>query len=211
MHSPTTRDNDLGVLVSDTHPMVTAIALTKVRDQRKSEAIARRVYLDAAREVGADLRRVRELARLRASNAALAVADPPEPPRLCRLLEDQERQLLTESMELVPEESREVLTVFYRADRDAARTADLLGLDETTVRAKLRAQHRSLGPMGIARFEQLVRRTAPSAAWVDGLVREVKTSMVLPRSTAVRKGAAAGAAVGISLLLAFVWVATSMR
>lgn len=156
-----------GELVSQTSNLVSSIALACVRDLELSRDVAQDVFLAVWRDLknlrnpASFLPWLRQTARNRA-HAALRGAIRGR--RLCEtgLLDDllpqivdprpnaaealasrEEARELAEALESLPEETREILTLFYREGQSVAQVSFLLELSETAVKKRLsRARER---------------------------------------------------------------------
>ena len=148
-------------LVSETSGVVSSIALAIVRDLDVSRDVAQDVFLAAWQ----DLRKLRNPAsflpwlrqitrnrahhvlrshvrtnRRRASGDAetlLASVADPGPDASTRLIAAEDRQALAAALADLPDETREVLTLYYREGRSTTQVAMLLDLDEAAVRKRL--------------------------------------------------------------------------
>jgi len=179
-------------LVEKTKRVVTAMALGIVRDARASEDVAQEVYVQVWRDLrtlkNADsflpwirqLTRNRSLTFIRSSRryqeatrrVGVGVAEH-EASVLERAISEEEHLVLAEVIEALPDETREVLTLFYREDRSVRQVAELLGLSEDAVKKRLERGRAALRSEALNRFEELSRRTAPTAAFTAGVLSAV--------------------------------------
>src|SRR5688572_13255428 len=151
-------DHDaFGKLVDATSGMVSSISLAILRDLESSQDVAQDVFLAAwsdlhkLRNPASFLPWLRQTTRNRANDALrtmlrrrrtvrgeedqmlAAVADP-RPDAATMLLSEEERRLLTQAIDDLPDETREVVVLFYREERSVKQVAMLLDLSEESVR-----------------------------------------------------------------------------
>lgn len=174
-------------LVDGTRSVVSAIALAIVRDAELARDVAQEVFLSAWRDLGnlrdpvSFLPWLRQLTRHRAyhvlrterrrakrittadTEQALALALDARPHAGAEMLAAEERRLLETVLDELPDEAREVVTLYYREGESTAHVAALLGLTEANVRQRLsRARARLRGSL-LDRFGAAARRSAPDA------------------------------------------------
>lgn len=233
-----------GRIVAACQNTVTAIALAITRDVPASEDIAQDAFLSAWQHLqrlqNPDsflpwLRQItRNLARdhLRASRhrpldgegAEIAIqlaADPsPEPGEA--LVVDERERAAAELIAALPDESREVLLLFYREDQSSRQVASLLGLSDAAVRKRLSRARQALREELLARFGEFARTSAPGAAFTT-IVATALATAAPPAAAAsaiftaaagggakslgkVLLGAAGGIAIGVIAGLAGIWL-----
>lgn len=180
-----------GRIVDASQNTVTAVALAITRDVAASEDIAQEAFLSAWQNLGSLhnpasflpwLRQItRNLARdhlrrqahrpLDGANAELAIelAADPGPTPAERLLDDERELVAMDLIAELPEESREVLLLFYREGQSSKQVADLLGLSDAAVRKRLSRARQSVRDDLLSRFGEFARSSAPSAAFVIGV------------------------------------------
>ena len=147
-------------LVHRNRNLVSAVALSVVKDVAASEDISQEVFLHAwsglsqLRSFESFLPWLRQLARnkandhLRARYRRAALVEPAEPhlvkeapslaPTHAETLEDREdRMRLSEAIDALPESTRETVLLFYREGQSIAQVALLLGLSEEAVKKRL--------------------------------------------------------------------------
>lgn len=176
-----------GRIVAASQNAVTAVALAITRDVPASEDIAQEAFLSAWTHLPRLqnpasflpwLRQItRNLARdhLRASRnrpldgeaAELAIARAADPGQCpAGLLLDQERDAIAaELISELPEESREVLLLYYREGQNSRQVAELLGLSDAAVRKRLSRARRCLRTELMERFSDFASGSAPGAAF----------------------------------------------
>lgn len=131
----------------------------------------------------------------------MAAATDPRPGAGEILLADEEKRLLAEALEALSDESREVVTLYYREGRSVRQVADLLGLREEAVKQRLTRARSRLRREMLDRIGETLRRTAPGAAFTACLM----TSLALgaPASAAAAGfGTAAQLSPGLAKLAA---------
>lgn len=138
-----------GRIVAACQNAITAIALAITRDVQASEDIAQEAFLSAwqklrrlnnpasflpwlrqiTRNLAHDHLRARrhEAAPADEAEAVIAAAADPAPTPMQRLLDDERQQAAAELISTLPDESREVLLLYYREGRSSQQVALLLG------------------------------------------------------------------------------------
>jgi RNA polymerase sigma factor (sigma-70 family) len=183
-----TGDRDaFGRLVDATRALVTSIALAVVRDVPVSEDVAQEVYLAAWRDLprlrqpGSFLPWLRQLTRNRAHDQVRArrpmvdasgghdLVDPQ--PDAAQQLEAAEQQAaVAAAFEALPDDAREVVTLFYREGRSIAQVAALLEMREEAIRKRLQRARQALRAATLERLGQALERSAPGAAFTLAVV-----------------------------------------
>jgi RNA polymerase sigma factor (sigma-70 family) len=203
-----------GRIVAACQNTVTAVALAITRDVPASEDIAQDAFLAAWQ----NLRRLqnptsflpwlrqitRNLARdhLRANRhrpldgegaeIAIALAADPAPTPVQQLVEDEREHAAAELIAALPEDSREVLLLFYREGQSSQQVASLLGLSDAAVRKRLSRARQGLREDLLRRFGEFARSSAPTAAFTT----IISTALVTASPPAAAKGILAVAAAG---------------
>ena len=176
-----------GRIVRACQNAITAIALAITRDVQASEDIAQEAFLSAWQQLDRLrnsasflpwLRQItRNLARdwLRAqaqrplsgeaAEIAIGMAADPSPEPADRLLRGEAEAAAEDIISALPEDSREVLLLFYREGQSSRQVAALLGLSDEAVRKRLSRARASVREDLLQRFGGLARSTAPSAAF----------------------------------------------
>lgn len=226
-HLPAAQRGDtaaFGRIVAGCQSTVTSIALAIVRDVPTSEDIAQDAFLSA----WSNLRRLknpasflpwlrqitRNLARdhLRTRHGAAQpvddldalldrVADPAPCPAQQQLA-DEQAALAADVIDALPDDSREVLLLFYREGQSSQQVAALLGLSDAAVRKRLSRARQAVREDLLARLGELARSTAPGAAFTA--VVTAALSLASPAASAagvLAAGAAGTAGKGIAQLL----------
>ena len=176
-----------GRIVRACQNTVTAIALAITGDVQASEDIAQEAFLSAWQQLDRLrnsasflpwLRQItRNLARdwLRAqaqrplsgeaAEIAIGMAADPSPEPADRLLRGEAEAAAEDIISALPEDSREVLLLFYREGQSSRQVAALLGLSDEAVRKRLSRARASVREDLLQRFGGWARSTAPSAAF----------------------------------------------
>jgi len=177
---------------------VCSIALAIVRDVPASEDIAQEVFLATWQNLGRlrnprsflpwlrqiTRNRARSLLRSRSAQPAadelLATVADARPNAHDRLLLAEERELLTRVLDELPDESREVLLLYYREESSTAHVAQLLGMSEAAVRQRLSRARARVREEMLQAFGRAACSSAPGAA----LVAAVAATLSAPAASA---------------------------
>ena len=202
-------------LVESTCTLVSSIAIAIARDPDLSRDIAQDVFLSAWRDMGklrepsSFLPWLRQITRHRAyhvlrtarrrqrrvedhaADELLAAAVDPRPDVGEQLIATETRRVLAATIDLLPDDAREVVTLYYREGRSAAQVAGLLGLSEAAVRQRLSRARARLHTELLERFGQGLVETAPGATFVAGVAAAL--TVAAPSASAAATVAAAGA------------------
>jgi RNA polymerase sigma factor (sigma-70 family) len=207
-------------LVGRTQTLVCSIAMAILRDVEASQDVAQDVFLSAWR----DLRRLREpasflpwlrqMTRNRAHHVlrsrvrerrvlsdadadvlleAVAIDTAATPAAALIAREDHAR--LAEAIDALPDEAREVVTLFYREGRSVRQVADLLGMREDAVKQRLSRARSRLREALLDEIGETLRTTAPGAALTIAIMAG---TIAAPSTAAAAAGAAAGAGLSAS-------------
>lgn len=201
-------------LVDGTRALVSSIALAIVRDAELSRDVSQDVFLAAwrdlsqLREPASFLPWLRQMTRHRAYHvlrttrrrarrvtdadveALLESAVDHQVPADVRLEAEEERAALTTVLDELPDETREVVTLFYREGQSTAQVAALLGLSEPAVRKRLSRARSRLRESLLTQFGDAVRRATPGA----GLTSAVMTAIAVGAPAQASAASAATAA-----------------
>jgi RNA polymerase sigma factor (sigma-70 family) len=214
---PAARDGDraaYGRIVAACQNTVTAVALAITHDVSASEDIAQDAFLSAWQHLKRLqnpssflpwLRQItRNLARdhLRASRhrpldgegaeIAIELAADPSPSPMQQLVEDEREHAAAELISALPEDSREVLLLFYREGQSSQQVALLLGMSDAAVRKRLSRARASLRADLLARFGEFAASSAPGAAFTG----VIATALTIASPPAAAKGILTLAAAG---------------
>lgn len=175
--------NAFGRLVARCQRSVSSIALAIVKDLDASEDITQQVFihiwqqLNTLQNPASFLPWVRQITRYRAFNylrdnkiAARVSADDAET-LLANFASDsdlageleqaQQNQIMADFISQLPEDSREIVLLFYREEQNSQQVAELLGLTEANVRKKLQRVRELLKDQLLAKYGKLILTTAP--------------------------------------------------
>lgn len=203
-----------GRIVAACQNVVTAVALAITRDVPASEDIAQDAFLAAWQNLKRLqnpssflpwLRQItRNLARdhLRANRhrpldgegaeIAISLAADPSPTPIQQLVEDEREYAAAELIAALPEDSREVLLLYYREGQSSQQVATLLGLSDAAVRKRLSRARQGLREDLVKRFGEFARSSAPTAAFTT----IIATALVTASPPAAAKGILAVVAAG---------------
>ena len=216
---PRARQGDraaFGRIVTACQNTVTAIALAITRDVPASEDIAQDAFVSAwqhlqrlqnpdsflpwlrqiTRNLARDHLRAARHRPLDGEGAELAIqlaADPAPGPGEALVLDERERAA-SELIASLPDESREVLLLFYREDQSSRQVASLLGLSDAAVRKRLSRARQALREDLLARFGEFASRTAPGAAFTAIVATALATAAPPAAASAIFTAAAGGGA-----------------
>jgi RNA polymerase sigma factor (sigma-70 family) len=203
-------------IVGQSANVVCSIVLAIVRNVQASEDVAQEVFLAVWTSLG-KLRNpdsflpwlrqmtrnqanlwIRNHARERSDDDAVAAAVDARPTPADSLLRDEERRVLADVIAELPEESREVVILYYREASSAKHVADLLGISEDAVKQRLSRARAKIRAEMLQRFGGTLARTAPGAAFVTA-VGAALTAAAPPASAAIAGATGAKTAGGVAL------------
>ena len=214
-------------LVDETRGLVASIALAILRDVDMSRDVAQDVLLVAWRDLrklrdpASFLSWLRQITRNRAHHvlrsrvrARRVVSEPAGADRVdlderlaaaCAaplaseiLVAEEQRTRLAEAIEALPDEAREVVTLYYREGQSARQVADLLGLREDAVKQRLSRARQRLRAALLDEVGETLRVTAPGAAFTAGVM--ALTVAAPSTAAAAGIGASASGVFGTSVL-----------
>lgn len=170
-------------LVARCQRSVCSIALAIVKDLDASEDIAQQVFihiwqqLNTLQNPASFLPWVRQITRYRAFNylrdnkvtatlsgddADTALAEFAGDIELTDdLAKAQQNRIMADFISRLPEDSREIVLLFYREEQNSQQVAQLLGLSESNVRKKLQRVRELLKQQLLAKYGRLILTTAP--------------------------------------------------
>ena len=203
-------------LVRATQRMVASVALAVTRDIQLSEDIAQETYLKAWHRLAAMnnpdsflpwLRQVTRnqaidhVRRRRHQEVSLGDSDTriTDAPHLglgpeASLQRQEQSEMLARALDEIPDESREVLLLFYREGQSSRQVAALLGLSDGAVRKRLQRARDVLHAGLLAQIGEVARSSAPGVAF---------TAIV---ATTLTTGPAKAGAAGAGAATASKWV-----
>lgn len=192
-----------GRIVAASQNTVTAVALAITRDVPTSEDIAQEAFLSAwqnlkrlqnpasflpwLRQITRNLAhdhlrgRSRRPRPIDEADAAIEAAADPQPTPIERLIEQEQQVVAAELISALPDESREVLLLYYREGQSSQQVASLLGLSDAAVRKRLSRARSSVREDLLRRFGEFARTSAPNAAFA-ALVTATLGSVSKPAS-----------------------------
>lgn len=187
-----------GRIVAASQNAVTAVALAITRDVPASEDIAQEAFLSAwqnlqklqnptsflpwlrqiTRNLARDhLRAHRRLPReVEDAEAAIAAAADPDPTPFEQMLQHEQQAVAAELISALPDDSREVLLLYYREGQRSQQVASLLGLSDAAVRKRLSRARSSVREDLLARFSEFARGSAPGTAFAALLTTALATA-----------------------------------
>ena len=202
---------------------ITAIALAITRDVHASEDIAQEAFLKGWRQLGTLknpdsvlpwLREItRNLARdhLRAqrhrpmngetAEIAITLAADTAPTPAENLLHTEQEEAALEAIAALPEDSREVLLLYYREGQNSRQVATLLGLSDAAVRKRLSRARGTLREEMLKRFGEFAQSSAPSAAFATVLLAVLTTAAPPAAAASILASGSAVAGKGMMKLL----------
>ncbi|HYC61330.1 MAG TPA: sigma-70 family RNA polymerase sigma factor [Thermoanaerobaculia bacterium] len=199
-------------LVDRTANTVCSIALAIVRNVEASEDIAQEAFLAAwsnlktLRNPASFLPWLRQVTRNQAhlwrrehhrevcDDASLAAAVDARPSAAEHLLAHEERRVLADVLDQLPDEAREVLVLYYREDSSSRHVSQLLGISEQAVRQRLSRSRALVRVEMLQRFGRTVARTAPGAAFAAAIGSAL--TFAAPTASAAVVVASSGSAFG---------------
>lgn len=246
---PAAADGDrdaYGQIVAACQNTVTAIALAITRDVPASEDIAQEAFVSAwqnlkrlqnpasflpwLRQITRNLAndhlrgRQRRAGEVADAEDVIAAAADPQPGPFEQLLEDEQRRVAADLISALPDDSREVLLLYYREGQGSQQVADLLGISDATVRKRLSRARATVRSELLVRFGDFARDSAPSVAFTMSLATAL--SVASPPAAAVgllAVGSAAGAktigkillgtagSIGVALVAGFAGIYLGLR
>ncbi len=204
------------VIVDATRSLVSSIALAIVRDVELSQDVAQDVFLSAwkdlrqLRDPQSLLPWLRQLTRHRAyhvlrgerrrtrrmiadtADELLASAADPRPQADMRAIAEEERQLLAVVLDELPDDTREIVTLFYREGESTAQVSSLLGLSEAAVRQRLSRARTRIRAGLLDRYGETARRSVPGSRFTAAVLAAIAVGA--PSAASAATAAAATAA-----------------
>jgi RNA polymerase sigma factor (sigma-70 family) len=214
-------------LVSATSGVVASIALAILRDLDLSCDVSQDVFLAAWRDLrklrnpASFLPWLRQLTRNRAHHVLrshvrarrhegdtategfLEAINDPRPNADAQVVAREEAETLARALDALPDDTREVLTLFYREGQSVAQVALLLDLTEVAVKKRLSRARAALREAVLERAGHTLRITAPGAAFTAGVMSAMTIAAPATASAAglMASKSAAGMGLGAKILL----------
>jgi RNA polymerase sigma factor (sigma-70 family) len=204
-------------LVDGTRSVVSSIALAIVRDTELSRDVSQDVFLAVWKDLGqlrdpnSFLPWLRQLTRNRAYHVLrterrrskritsddvdqlMERAIDPRPDAGDRLLAAEERELLAAVLDALPDDAREVVTLYYREGRSTAHVAALLGLSEASVRQRLSRARAAMRIDLLDRYGAAAARSTPDARFTAGVMLALTIGAPAASSAATLTAVSSGA------------------
>ncbi|WP_445425348.1 RNA polymerase sigma factor [Alishewanella sp. HL-SH06] len=181
-----------GRLIQRCQNSVSSIALAIVKDLDASEDICQQVFIAAWQQLRSlqnttsFLPWLRQITRYRAYSylrerqdhriergekaetllAAFASDTFPDE----ELLRDEQADIIREFLAELPNESREIVLLFYREEQNSQQVAALLGITENSVRKKLQRVRELLKTQLLNRYGKLILSTAPNIGLTSAII-----------------------------------------
>jgi RNA polymerase sigma factor (sigma-70 family) len=215
-----------GTLVSATSSVVSSISLAILRDLDVSRDVSQDVFLAAWRDLrklrnpASFLPWLRQLARNRAHHVLrsrvrsrrreadgltggfLEAINDPRPNAATQLVAREDAMNLARALDALPDDTREVLTLFYREGQSVAQVADLLDLSEAAVRKRLSRARATLRESLLERLGHTLKATTPGIGFTAGVIGALTIGApTASAATLVASKSAAGVGLGAKLLL----------
>ena len=200
-------------VVEHTASTVCSIALAIARNVEASEDIAQETFVAVWRDLkklrnpASFMPWLRQVTRNQAhlwrrrnerevlDDAILAAATDSAPRPDEALVAAEERRMIREALDALPDDAREVLVLYYREGRSTKQVASLLGISEDAARQRLSRSRTLLREDVLERVGAIAARTAPGAACASAVA--VAMTMAAPTaSAAVALGGAASGSLG---------------
>lgn len=214
-------------LVGACSSLVCSIALSVLRDKQASEDVAQEVFVAAwkgipkLRNPDSFLPWLRQLTRNRTfswrsrqgpsmnrAQAVLEATQDPGPGAHERLLQAEEQRFLMNAIDELPDETREVVTLFYREGQSVQAVADLLGMRQDAVRQRLSRARTRLNESISVRLGKTLVDSAPSATFVMTVTAALAAGTPSTASAATVMAGKAVGATGSSLGMSLAALAT---
>lgn len=233
----TTGDADaFARVIGATSGLVTSIALAIVRDVDMSQDIAQDVFLSAWRDLrklrnpASFLPWLRQMTRNRAHHVLRGqvrtrrwMVQPSDDQHVEavvdgragvaeRVLAKEDRERLREALAALPDETREVLALYYREGQSVAQVAALLDLSENAVKKRLSRARDTLRGTLLERLGDTLGATAPGAAFAAAVMAALPLAAPVTASAitvSASKAAGTGGAASGSVWASLVWLFTA--
>lgn len=211
-------------LIAQCQRSVSSIALAIVKDLDASEDITQQVFiyvwqqLTTLQNPASFLPWVRQITRYRAFNylrdnkigctltgedAETALAEFASELELeDDIAKVQQNHIMADFISQLPEDSREIVLLFYREEQNSQQVAELLGLSESNVRKKLQRVRELLKEQLLAKYGRLILTTAPGLGLTTAICSALTLASPPVAAAAVTTAASHSSGVGkIAMLL----------
>jgi RNA polymerase sigma factor (sigma-70 family) len=233
-------------LIKQTSNMVSSIALAIVKDLDNSEDVAQQVYIGAWQQIASlqnsssILPWLRQMTRYKALNflrdnkvkqklnaeqaddLLAHFCDPKE--ELDIALERQQQSVIVHNfIQQLPQESREIVLLYYREEQSSQQVARLLEQSEANLRQKLSRVRKLLQEQILAKHGRLLLSTAPTLGFSSLVLGAITTSSpvaaasLASSATSSKSGFVAkflavlgGSMLGALLAIIAVWMSTTL-
>ena len=202
-----------GRLINQTRNLVSSIALSIVKDLDNSEDVAQQVYIGAWKNISelkstdSFLPWLRQMTRYKAlnflrdnkihqkirgeeANLILAQFCDPKLDMDTSMHREQSNVIIQNFISQLPEESREIVLLYYREEQSSQQVARLLEQSETNIRKKLSRVRQLLHEQILRKHGRLLLSTAPALGFSSLVLGTITTSS--PVAAAVMSSATAG-------------------
>jgi RNA polymerase sigma factor (sigma-70 family) len=166
-------------------------SLHKLRNPQSFAPWLRQLTRNQARHLARTWRRAQRRFAL-SSDEVLSRAPDPNSLVSDRMVDDEERRRLIEAIDALPDDAREIVTLFYREGRSVAQVARLLDLGENAVKKRLERARTRLRVALLDEVGAILSRTAPTAAFT--LAVSAALAVAAPISAQAAAAAVAGSA-----------------
>ena len=122
------------------------------------------------------------------------------------LLAEEDRRLVNDGLDRLPDEAREVLLLFYREEQSVAQVATLLDLSEGAVKKRLSRARTALRGMVLDQLGDSLKRTAPGSAFTIAVMAALPLTMPLSASAAAAASKMTPAALSTGWWAWLLWV-----
>jgi RNA polymerase sigma factor (sigma-70 family) len=193
-------------LIQQTSKMVSSIALSIVKDLDSSEDVAQQVYIGTWQQLASlqnsasILPWLRQMTRYKALNflrdnkikqkldgeqADLLLAQFCDPKEELDIALEREQQsvIVRDFIQQLPEESREIVLLYYREDQSSQQVARLLEQSETNIRQKLSRVRKLLQDQILAKHGRLLLSTVPAIGFSSLVLGALTTSSPVAAAT----------------------------
>lgn len=207
-----------GRIINQTRNLVSSIALSIVKDLDNSEDVAQQVYIGAWQNI-AELKSsnsflpwLRQMTRYKALNflrdnkvrqkiageeadQILAQFCDPKLDIDSHMHREQSNLIVQDFIGKLPEESREIVLLYYREEQSSQQVARLLEQSETNIRKKLSRVRQLLHEQILRKHGRLLLSTAPALGFSSLVLAAMTTST--PVAAAAMSSAAASSKSGV--------------